>query len=551
MAATEGLFTVFLMLTEAVKAAGFARFVAKAKTLKTSPGKRFGKGADPDRKFDSRGKAFDNKEYMMATNRSIEVKRFVAAPIGNHEGLLDYNNIYIDTVWTVAFFPKQFVSNPDVVRDVRKKRVTRPPKPNLKMTFDAQKELLELWLVLLNIQDFIKDFLESEFDSDVGRQHDDAIALLPKVRDISKPLNPSEVEQFLTRDVRLVRIAILNTASEFQFYAGVSDHPARIFFSMDIRDLGVDALQAYETSSAKIADGNLKGKKLLAQTFRSTDDITERRRLTYTYVLQTFGRYHNLLAHSAKRTDGKAEARKAFGAGLEMTPDLPDFDKAVQIMLGGDEVFVAADPRFEAYVHLIVKDLDSATTRSTATGKVRLNMRTSVAYSEVGASEKREVAQLSHHQAMAAADEATGILKELERANRRIERLIEKLEANDKKKADAPKFAEKLAKLRLLKLFVRVHWGKPKLLSAKQFVRLLTDLRTRGLGAVDGDDRQLIDYEGKVVDAKQLVKEATQLEEAVRKRVGKDNIRIEPPPLYPRKPKREDPDKDKDKDKDR
>lgn len=534
----DALLAVFFMLTEAVKASGFARFVAKAKSLKQKVVKPFGKGADPDPKFDTRGKVFQHPEYLMATNRSIEVKRFVATPMEKQKGFLDYNNIYIDKVWTLAFFEKQFVSNSDVIRDVRKKKVKPPPKPNHKTMFKAQLELLELWIVLLNIQDFIKDFLEAEFSKEVSRYHEDALMLLANVRDASKPVDLRQLEQFLTRDLRLVRIAVLGTASEFQFYSAAADEPVRIFFSMDIRDLGVDLLQAYETSSAKVADGKLKGRRLLEQTFRSTDDITQRRRLTYELVVQTFGRYYALLKHSAKvkRTDGRAEARKAFGPGLELTPELPDFEKAVQIMLGGDEVFVAADPRFEAYEHKIVADLD------TTTYKGRLNMRTSVSYSKVPASAEREKVQLSHHQAMTEADAALSVLKDLERMHRRIERLIEKLEQNEKKKDDAPKFAERLKKLRLMKLFIRVHWGNPRVLPPKEFARLIGTLRTLGINAVDDKDRQLVDYEGTIVNRKELQKEATALEDAVSARVGRDNVRIEPPPLYGRKPPKPKPD---------
>lgn len=35
-------------------------------------------------------------------------------------------------------------------------------------------------------------------------------------------------------------------------------------------------------------------------------------------------------------------------------------------MLGGDEVFVAADPRFEAYVHNIIGELDTTTLKGIA-----------------------------------------------------------------------------------------------------------------------------------------------------------------------------------------
>lgn len=530
--AQNSVYTVFLMLTEALKAAGVARFIAKGGTLKKKAAKQFVKGIGPDRGFDSRGKLFQHPEFLDASNKSIAIKRFVLTPPSNDNLYLDYNHVYIDKVWTLAFWPRQFTSNPDVIRDVRKKKLVEPKLPDHKTTFKAQKEVLELWLVTLNILDFIKDFKNAELTTDVLQYHGEAVKVLENVRDAGKPIDQRRLEDFLTKDLRQKQIAVLHTASEFQFYAAAADYPRRIFFSMDIRDMGVEVLQLYEGSAGRIGDGKLRDRPLLEETLRSTDDMVERRRLTYDHVVQAFGRYYALLANSARlrRTDGSKEARAAFGA--DISEKLPPFEQAVQVMLGGDEVFVAAHPYFAAYVHNIIGELATTTYKDRG-----LNMRVCVAYSSAGLPRQgqtpREAVQESHHQAMKLADEAHGVLKVLERTQRRIERLIEKLEHNPKKKPDAPKFAERLKKLGLVRLFVRVHHARTMVLSPTAFARAI-----RSLAAGECHGVELVDFNGNTLDCPRLLKEAEALEKAVADRVGRDNVRTEPPPMYGKKPKK-------------
>lgn len=172
-----------------------------------------------------------------------------------------------------------------------------------------------------------------------------------------------------------------------------------------------------------------------------------------------------------------------------------------------------------------------------------LNMRTCVAFSKAKTVDpgpkQREANQRSHHQAMKLADEAHRVSKHLERTQRRIERLIEKLEQNPKKKPDAPKFAEKLKNLGLMKLFVRVHHGIPAVLGPREFARVIGRLKVG-----DCKDVELVDFNGEPLDCHQLMNDAAALENAVRDKVGKDNIRLEPLPLYGRKPKKEKDDQD-------
>ena len=114
----------------------------------------------------------------------------------------------------------------------------------------------------------------------------------------------------------------------------------------------------------------------MEETFRSSDPINEQRRFTYDRVVDTFRKYYYLVGKSAA-VKVAGEARKAFGTGMRTTGGIPEFSKCVQVLLGGDEVFVAAHPYFEPYVHKIISDLDETTLKVGT-----LNMRTAVAYSK-------------------------------------------------------------------------------------------------------------------------------------------------------------------------
>jgi hypothetical protein len=529
------LLVAFLLLTQALKGAATARYVSKGRSLKVRVVKPFGRNAEPDKRLDPRGKGFEQKGFLKVAATAPAIKRFVLKAARDHDNFLEYNEIWVDTVWTQAFFRHQNVANRDVVRDVRKKKLERPPRPNVKYTVRAQREILELWIVVLNLIDFIKDFLQREFDRDLLDQHDRAVALLDDLRDPAKPVDVRELETFLTRDVRLRQVAALGTTSEFQFFATAADHAARIVFMLDVRDLGVEVLLMYDVATGKILDGKLADRQLLRETVESTDVVTEMRRFTHALVLTTLGRYHALLTHSARmrRTDGSKEAAIAFRKAFSR---LGTFEEDVQVMLGGDEIMIALHPRFAAYVHNIVADLSETILGpgpvgpDARAGSPRLKVRAGVAFSLARTEGKRSDHQIAHNKAMRLADESHAVTKDLERRERRIERLIEKLEANAKKKDQAPAFRKQLAALRLGRLFTRVQHGAPQALSAARVEQVVAGLRTGALARQDAALVELVDHQGKVVDRQRLLQDADGLERAVRKAVGSDNVHVDLPP---------------------
>lgn len=530
---------VFRLITEPLKGAAIARFISKGKSLRTRIARRFAKGFKADRKsLDRRGKEFKTNIFLAASKKAADIKEFMVDRPSEKNNFFDYYHIHVDTVWTVAFlkYRRRFFGNPDVIRDVRKKKLVKPPvrKGNIKASFLAQRDLLELWLVVLNLLDFVKDFLTKEFRRELLSYHEDA---LEASRDVRRPqgerIDWRRLEDVLTKDLRQNQpIAVLGTASEFLFYSTAADYPERIFFSMDIRDLGVDLVLLYENSNEEIEDKRPTDVALMEDTFRATDPINERKRFTYDRVVHTFGLFHALLARGAsvKRTDGRSEARKAFGRGMRTSGKIPSFEESVQIMLGGDEVFVAAHPYFSAYVHEIIKALDETPYETTT-----LNMRAAVAFSRAKAkpnpAEQREANQYAHYQAMKGADDAPATLKLLERAQRRIERLIDKLEENEDKKDKAPPFREELEELGLTKVFARVNYGNPKVLSARHFGKFTRHLQMENVRLASRMlPTDFVDFDGNVIDEEALRKRAEALEEKVRRVVGRDNKHVDPPP---------------------
>jgi hypothetical protein len=221
---------------------------------------------------------------------------------------------------------------------------------------------------------------------------------------------------------------------------------------------------------------------------------------------------------------------------------IPDFDHSVQVMLGGDEVFVAAHPYFSRYVADIIGDLDKTQFKSDSHGRDIgsrfLNMRVSVAFSSakkvqagvsndgVSAAQKLEN-QIAHDKAMKLSGNAAGALKRLERTQRRIERLIDMLLANEKKKKLAPPFTDRLTKLGIMRVFARVQYAHVGPISTRDYAALVSLLEQEDIvGAQKTKLVELVDFDGNIVDAKKLTDDAAKLEADVRAAVGRDNYHM-------------------------
>jgi hypothetical protein len=528
---------VLRLTTEALKGAGIAKFAVKGDQLKTRDAADIARRKQipkPGRGHDSRGQPFKLEIYLRVSLAAGEIKTLMAQPPAG-AGSTKYNPVFVNTVWIVAFlfYRQRYFGHPDTVRDARKKAL-QDPKNNPA----AQRELLELWLVTLNMLDFAAGFLNAEFAQDLVRYHDLLLAVFVELEDENASIDWDRLARALARDVRQTQDprAIQGTTSEFQFYAYSSDFASQIFFIMDIRDLGVDVMAYYEIGNEIITAGKLGGDVLLEKTLRSGDAIIDRKRVTYDLVVAVFKSYFAQFGTAGVRP----AAEKALGTTVQPPAMVSDFSKSIQVMLGGDEIFVAAHPDYAKFEPQILRDLNKMTYAG-----LPLNIRTGVAYSSaeraVGAGttsgvadDQRENNQAAHDEAMKLAAESHGVLKPLERTHRRIELLIHRLEtsSSSRKRGLAAGYTTKLLDLHLLELYARLKRGHSKRLSARAFNTLLKKLRDGDVkGAEDSGLFELVDFAGNHVPAEDLRKKAASLEDQVRTLVGGENAPGDPPPV--------------------
>lgn len=528
------------LITEALKAAGMARWREKRDDLSQRPVKKLASGAvlpKTRRGEDDRGLTFDNRTFLALYKFADTIKDAIQA--GAPSIGVSYNVTYVNQVWLTVILKisRKPYANPDVVRDIRKKAVVEPKiNAGLKLAFEATVEFMELWLTTINMIDYVAGFLNREFPDLLTRYHDLGLTIL---HDLNRPPPDHDIDfrrltKFLTHDIsqKIVR-SVLGTSSEFIFYAYASDWTDQVFFSMDIRDLGVELVTHYEVASEIIIDNSLAGTDLMRATFMSGDITVQRKRVTYDMAVTVLRNYYRklLLGGGLAQSDQAVFKPVPLDAGR-----VPDFDQSVRVMLGGDEVFVAAHPAYAKYISNIVADMNAATFLDAP-----LNLRVGVAIS----SAKRESGQRkpgeptraqrrnnqdAHDAAITAASSTHKVLKALERQNRRIELLITKLINNKDKAKLAPDHQSDLDALGLTRLYAQVRQDNQTDPRGKRAAKLRTQIEKLDVRALaTSDDFHLFDYNGNEVDLAALTKKANQLEAAVVKDVGRDNIYVEVP----------------------
>lgn len=556
---------VYLLLTEALKAAGVARFIAKADAVGRWRGAATGiarrhRAVPDDKNDDDRGKQFDPESFREKTLAATKAIRDVMSQGASVKSAFDYMNIYVNGVWTVPWViyhpdEQRLVANPDVIRDARKRALTSPPmKAGVKGSFRAQVQLLELWLVAINTIDLIKDFVVPEFKNELVWYHRRAEEVYAELEGTGR-VNGAQLEKVLTRDLRQGPdpLPVLGRASEFQFYAHASDYANRIFFVMDVRDLGVDLMIPYELSSDEMLGRRLGGERLMAETFWSSDPINRRKRATYEAVVDEFRKAH----WRATRDAGwRRHVLRAFGVGGGGVEPMPSFERSLEVMMGGDEFFVAAHAAYAGHEAEIIAGLDQRLHYG-----LPLNLRSAVAYSSATWAKRAPTAPPSpdqrarnadaHSEALALASSAPNTLKEFERTHRRIERLIEKVPRDPRRqpKADpkrdknreekAKKYREELGKLGLLELYARAKHSEPGLMKPGPLRLLLAALAAgdpRKAAAVSEGKFDLVDFRGEAVDERKLSQAALALENRVERDARRNNVHIDPPPIM-QKPK--------------
>lgn len=512
----------FLMLTETLKGAGIARLMAKSDGG-AKKGSRISGGLTPDPKDqDRRGKGYDHASFITVIKKAGVINKLIRSRY-------EYLIVYIDGVWAVAFYEYRrdvFMMNPDVLRDARKKAIEYPPRNKgykSKGFVDAQKYLLESWLIAVNALDLVKDFLVPEFKNELPAYHAKALEAFSDVSDEARVVDWNRLDKVLTRDLRQgsTPIPVQGRASEFRFYANSSDKMAQIFLAMDIRDLGVQLALLYDWFIGSIEVHKPHGVELMMETIASSDFINRRKRATYDAVVATFRAYYA----KTKTPDAERGAITAFG-GRGDHLNLPrSFEDSLEVMMGGDEIFVAAHPLYSQFVCAIIADLRVAKFRDRP-----LDLRTGVAYSRAQkANDQKRANWVAHDQALGMATSALNILKPFERAHRRMERLIEKLEANPKKRKLAAPYTAKLEALGLMGLHVRYNHAIQQVLQSSDYAARVRKLTEKY--AWDEPDPELVDSKCKEIDAKELELAVKKLQAEIEKDVGRDNFYIDPPPL--------------------
>jgi hypothetical protein len=486
-AGPETMDTMFQAVTETLKAAAMSRILYNVNkhTRDIVP------KIPVDESVDRRGQVFSGTNYA----RFAGIARAVKAVVRGSR-FPDYSNIYINTVYTKTFLDKT-LPNRDVVRDIRKKKfVGPPPGQQVGLSATKQRAWLEVWLTGLNTLDFIKDFhTPTEYPDLVGEYHEKVAEAILDLTVDSPAVDLGRVREVIDKDLRQDRaIAIFGTGSEYAFYNEVSNYSRRIFFSMDIRDFGVDVLANYDAVNEKVVADNLQGRKLLRATLQSTDWVALARRRVYETTEKILRSYHPRIV----RPRGFAED--------------------VQTMLGGDELFVATDPRFAPYIANILRDMDAN----------HLNLRCgivhSVARSAAGDKQRRNN-QLAHQEAMSASDRTGDVLKYFERLHSRIERLIGKLDDDE---AQAPPdgkrgFLQKLNGLQLLKMYAEFVMP-PRSRSAAHVEEVLRRLKEQVDAEGVVDDVKLYRFDGTEVSQEKLRADVAKLEDRVREKVGDRNV---------------------------
>ncbi|MFI6071996.1 hypothetical protein ACIA5C_10450 [Actinoplanes sp. NPDC051343] len=519
----------FQLITEALKAAGIARYAVKLGQIKAPAARRLlPRPPAAGRGEDDRGQPFQLVPFLRLAKVAQDLKKTATAgPVAGQP--VDYLNAYVNTVWTIAFLliDRLFYANPSVMRDVRKKALVKPPgRDGLKIALEIQIQVLETWIVAVNLIDFASGFLSEEFPNRVDGLHVQARTAVRNLTHPDQDVDWDHLIPVLTRDVRLSQpVAQQGTPSQFPFYSGVSDFPDQIFLTMDIRDLGVELMNYYEIVTEFIVFRQLGGAKLLEQTLRSNDGTLQRKRFTYDRILAVFFRHYQDL----RGRPGPSAAAAGIAFGRPVSGPLPSFEKSVRVMIGGDEFFVGAHPLYTERITEIIAELDR-TFLDPAQGDVRLNMRAGVAFSSSVGSQRPE-RFAAHERAMKLSGDAPNMLKQFERQHDRIERLIGLLESNPKKKDKAPGFRSGLADIGLLRVYARAKFMHASVYSPAAYARLRQALKNEDLSAaVKTGEFDLIDFDGAEVKAPELTQRADDLEKKVRDAVGRDNFHVDPPP---------------------
>jgi hypothetical protein len=385
------------------------------------------------RNYDSRGRSFDFGAYQEFLHQARELRESIR---NNNDG-----KVKVDDVPAVVFKKEggEWIPNPHVIRDARKDKLGSDDDDEEER---QQIEWIKSYIRVINTMDFLKDFLGGEeFPGTVknhlaeGRSHRKHLGRPP-----NEDVDREAIENFIQRDLRGEYRPALGRASEYVFYAETANYGDRLILILDVRDLGVDVLTGFSRAVEKLLDAP-EGQRL-PLTLESTDSIVQKKRKLFQSVQDAFR--DGLHDVQGKFSAGKVRIgrlRKAWGW------EEKDFLRSSSgmgspgFLLGGDEVFVAADPLYLVAISEILSKLCPPD---------KHNVRAAVALSRAHSTEQERGANaIAHNKAIQSADKTMGSLKHFERHDHRLRRRIARMDdAEDRRHCE-----RKLNELGLFDLF--------------------------------------------------------------------------------------------------
>jgi hypothetical protein len=412
--------------------------------------------------FDRRGYAFDPATYQRLSAKAGEIRDEIRRHLDGQ--------ITVDGVRARVFVRVRgkLTPNRHVMRDARKGKI-KPPDPSPEKD---QLERIEGYRAIVNTMDVFESFLSGELDGEKAGQLRRATRLHEKLGRMDTDIGRGELSRVLDVDVRMERIALANRTSEYLFFTEAADHRHRVIVSLDIRDLGVDALIEYARAVDRVAEK--PGTSLLAVTLEANDPILAMKRHAVDLIVDAYGKMvSKLLAadvgwlHDAAEPYNRAWAEAyGYAGGFDILADPLDRSESPNYLIGGDEVILALPP---AFLPLIPEFLGRVCPPSAT------NTRGAVVFSDAGhppdadPAVQRRLNQHAHATALTAADKGPDILKDLERDHWRLGRKIEKIDDD----AERREKQRRLAGLGLLRLYVEIPslYAIPELLPSRVFIK--------------------------------------------------------------------------------
>ncbi|APR88410.1 hypothetical protein A7982_13759 [Minicystis rosea] len=355
---------------------------------------------------DARGHMFDERRFLEFAE-GVDASRTEILKAGNR--------LTIDELPMKIFRAEgdELLPNPDVLRDVRKDKIK---EEKLDVTERWQLERVKRYMDRINALDYIKRFTREEAAGTLPDRMLEAQEMLDKLRS-GKPVEPGDVHEMLTHDLRNELVAQMETGSEVGFYERARTHSDRILLNADIIDFGVDAMRAYAKGMHTISAQQLSGQALFDVAVSVDEPLVVRRR----EALSDIHRVYETLRQRTMRDQRTAPNPEKLSALAQLHRE-----GVPLVLFGGDEITLSVHPAMEPYLPELVAAVAEACRGRVAVTRARTDAAT--------ADDKARVR--AHRKAMGQADAAASVLKSFEVALRKLRWRVDEI-TDPKQRAEA------------------------------------------------------------------------------------------------------------------